>query len=37
MSRGVDMFTFTFAKPGIYTYICSYHVPENMVGRVVVK
>jgi plastocyanin len=37
MSRGVDMFTFTFTKPGVYTYICSYHVPENMVGRVIVK
>ena len=37
MSRGVDIFTFTFTRPGVYSYICSYHVPENMVGRVVVK
>ena len=37
MSRGVDIFTFTFTKPGVYLYICSYHVPENMVGKVVVK
>jgi plastocyanin len=37
MSRGVDIFTFTFMKPGIYLYICSYHVPENMTGKIVVK
>ena len=37
MSRGVDIFTFTFTKPGVYLYICSYHVPENMVGKVIVK
>jgi plastocyanin len=37
MSRGGDIFTFTFTRPGVYLYICSYHVPENMVGRVVVK
>ena len=37
MNRGVDLFTFTFTKPGVYMYICSYHVPEQMVGKVVVK
>ena len=37
MNRGVDMFTFTFTKPGVYTYVCSYHVPEQMVGKIVVK
>ena len=37
MSRGVDIFTFTFTKPGVYLYICSYHIPENMTGKVVVK
>ncbi len=37
MSRGVDIFTFTFTKPGVYPYVCSYHIPENMTGRVVVK
>jgi plastocyanin len=36
MSRGVDMFTFTFTRPGEYRYICSYHLP-GMVGKVIVK
>ena len=36
MNRGVDMFTFTFNKPGEYRYVCSYHIPQ-MVGKVVVK
>lgn len=37
MTRGVDMFTFTFNKPGEYPYVCSYHIPQGMVGKVVVK
>lgn len=37
MTRGVDMFTYTFAKPGEYTYVCSFHIPEGMTGKVVVK
>lgn len=37
MSRGVDMFTFTFTRPGEYRYVCSYHIPQGMVGKVVVK
>jgi plastocyanin len=37
MTRGVDMFTFTFTKPGEYRYVCSYHIPQGMVGKVIVK
>ena len=36
MNRGVDMFAFTFDKPGEYRYVCSFHIPQ-MVGKVVVK
>ena len=37
MSRGVDMFTYTFTKEGEYRYLCSYHIPEGMFGKVIVK
>jgi len=37
MGRGGDTFTFTFTAPGEYRYVCSYHVIEGMIGRVVVK
>jgi plastocyanin len=37
MTRGVDMFTFTFTRPGEYSYVCSYHIPQGMVGKVIVK
>ena len=30
-----DSFSFTFAKPGVYSYFCSLH--PKMVGKVVVK
>ena len=30
-----DRFSFTFAKPGTYTYFCSLH--PRMVGKVMVK
>lgn len=37
MTRGVDVFSFTFTKPGEYRYVCSYHIPQGMIGKVVVK
>jgi plastocyanin len=37
MTRGVDTFTYTFTKPGEYRYLCSFHIPEGMFGKVVVK
>ena len=37
MTRGVDVFTFTFTRPGEFRYVCSYHIPQGMVGKVVVK
>ena len=37
MTRGVDMFTYTFTKAGEYRYLCSFHIPEGMFGKVVVK
>jgi plastocyanin len=30
-----DSYSFTFAKPGVYSYFCSLH--PKMVGKVVVK
>jgi plastocyanin len=30
-----DSYSFTFAKPGVYSYFCSLH--PNMVGKVIVK
>jgi plastocyanin len=30
-----DSYSFTFAKPGVYTYFCSIH--PKMVGKVIVK
>jgi len=30
-----DHYSFTFAKPGVYTYFCSIH--PKMVGKVIVK
>jgi len=36
MNRG-DTFSYTFAKPGEYAYICTFHTIEHMVGKVVVK
>jgi plastocyanin len=37
MTRGVDLFSFTFTTPGEYRYVCSYHIPQGMVGKVIVK
>lgn len=37
MTRAVDMFTYTFTKPGEYSYVCSFHIPEGMTGKVIVK
>jgi plastocyanin len=37
MTRGVDMFMYTFTKPGEYSYVCSFHVPEGMTGKIIVK
>ena len=37
MTRGVDVFSFTFTTPGEYRYVCSYHIPQGMTGKVVVK
>lgn len=37
MTRGVDVFSFTFTTPGEYRYVCSYHIPQGMIGKVVVK
>ena len=37
MTRGVDVFTFTFTTPGEYRYVCTFHIPQGMVGKVVVK
>jgi plastocyanin len=37
MTRGVDMFMYTFTKPGVYSYVCSFHVPEGMTGKIIVK
>ncbi len=36
MNRGVDVFTYTFTRPGEYRYVCTFHLP-GMVGKVVVK
>ncbi len=30
-----DIYSFTFAKPGVYSYFCSVH--PKMVGKVIVK
>ena len=35
MSRGVDMFMYTFASPGEYRYLCSFH--PAMTGKIIVK
>jgi plastocyanin len=37
MTRGVDMFMYTFTKPGEYSYVCSFHIPEGMTGKIIVK
>ena len=37
MGRGGDSFTSSFTAPGVYRYVCSYHIPEGMIGRVVVR
>jgi len=31
-----ESYSFTFAQPGEWAYHCSAHVPQNMVGRVIV-
>jgi len=33
----VDTFSYTFAKAGEYAYLCSFHIVEHMVGKVIVK
>jgi plastocyanin len=30
-------YTFTFPKPGIYTYVCLIHAPQGMFGKVIVQ
>lgn len=37
MTRGVDLFTHTFTTPGEYSYVCSFHIPEGMTGKVIAK
>ncbi len=32
-----ESFSFTFEEPGEYAYHCSAHVPQNMVGRIIVS
>jgi plastocyanin len=36
MNRG-DTFSHTFTKAGEYAYVCSFHIVEHMVGKVIVK
>ncbi len=36
MNRG-DTFTYTFTKAGEYAYLCSFHIVEQMIGKVIVK
>jgi plastocyanin len=36
MNRG-DTFSYTFTNAGEYSYICSFHTVEHMVGKIVVK
>jgi len=36
MNRG-DIFSVTFTKAGEYAYICSFHIVEHMMGKVIVK
>lgn len=37
MIRGVDVFNFIFTQPGEYRYVCSYHIPQGMIGKIIVK
>jgi plastocyanin len=30
-------YTFTFPKPGVYTYVCVVHAPQGMFGKVIVE
>jgi plastocyanin len=30
-------YTFTFPKPGVYTYVCVIHAPQGMFGKVTVQ
>ena len=34
---GFQSFSYTFATPGRYQYVCSYHIPQGMVGGVTVE
>ena len=36
MGRG-DLFSYTFTKAGEFAYMCSFHIAEHMVGKVLVK
>jgi plastocyanin len=36
MNRG-DIFSYTFTKAGEYAYVCSFHIPEGMRGKVIVR
>jgi plastocyanin len=36
MNRG-DTFSYTFVKAGEYMYVCSFHIVEHMMGKVIVK
>ncbi len=36
MNRG-GTFSYTFVKAGEYAYVCSFHIVEHMVGKVIVK
>jgi plastocyanin len=31
------MFMYTFTKPGEYSYVCSFHIPEGMTGKIIVR
>lgn len=36
MNRG-ELFSYTFVRPGEYPYVCSFHIVEHMMGKIVVK
>ena len=36
MARGAP-FSFTFTQPGEYAYVCTFHIPEGMTGKIIVK
>lgn len=36
MARGIS-FSYTFTKVGEYAYLCTFHIVEHMVGKVIVR